>query len=104
MDYVRSLDPQIIPYNDEDEDQHVQPGEILNHRYRDELSLDSSVYNRHPTSNISNCRDVDPPMKDMYAVRFICMPHVLISECAPVWENGMAIFTITKESTGQCTR
>jgi hypothetical protein len=31
---------------------------------------------------------------------FICMPLVLISECAAeVWETGMAISTIAKEST-----
>jgi hypothetical protein len=76
VDYVRSLDPQIIPYNDGNEDQMVQPGDVLNHGYKDELSLDYSLYDGHSTDDIPNCRDVDPLMKDMYAVRFIWMPCI----------------------------
>ena len=73
MDYVRSLVPQIIPYNDEDEDQNIQPGDVLNHGYKDDLSLDYSVYEEHSTGYIPNYCDVGPPMKDMYAVHLICM-------------------------------
>jgi hypothetical protein len=77
VDYIRSLDPQIVPYNDDKEDQNVQPGDVLNHGYKDELSLDYSVYDGHSYDDcISNCSDVDPPMKDMYAVRFFWMPHI----------------------------
>jgi hypothetical protein len=74
VDYVRSLDPQIITYNDKDEDQNVQPKDILNHEYKDELSLDYPMYDGHSTDYIPNCRDVDPLMKDMYAVLlFACI-------------------------------
>jgi hypothetical protein len=73
VDYIRSLDPQIIPYNDDNEDQNVQPKDVLNHEYKDKISLEYSVYDVDPTNSITKCREVDPPMKDMYAVRFICM-------------------------------
>jgi hypothetical protein len=75
VDYVRGLNPQITPYDDDDEDQNVQPGDVLNHGYKDELCLDYSVYDGRSTDYIPNCRDVDSPMKDMYALRFICMPR-----------------------------
>ena len=75
MDYVRSLDPEIIPYDDDNEDQNIQPGDILNHGHKDKLSLDYTVYDRQSTDYISNYRDVDPPMKDMYALHFICVPR-----------------------------
>ena len=73
--YVRSLDAEVIPYNDGDEDQNIQPEDVLNHGHKDKLSLDFSMYDQRSTDYISNCRDVDPPMKDMYALRFICVPH-----------------------------
>jgi hypothetical protein len=84
MDYMRSLDPQIIPYNDDNEDQNVQPGDILNHGYKDEFSLDYSVYDGNPADYIAMSRDVDPPMKDMYAVFYLHASHVLISGFAAV--------------------
>jgi hypothetical protein len=68
VDYVRSLNPQIIPYNDDNEDQNVRPGDVLNHEYKDELPLDYSMYDGHSTDYIPSCGDVDLPMKDMYAV------------------------------------
>jgi hypothetical protein len=74
-DYILSLDPQITPYNDDNEDQNVQPGDVLNHGYKDDLSLDYSMYDGHSTDYIPNCGDVNPSMKDMYAVRLICMPR-----------------------------
>jgi hypothetical protein len=74
VNYIRSLDSQIIPYNDGEEDQTVQPEDILNHGYRDELSLDYSVHDGHPTQYLPNCHDVGSPMKDMYALGFICTP------------------------------
>lgn len=69
MDYVRGLDSQIIPYSEDNEDQNVQPGDVLNHGYKDELSLDYSMYDVHSTGYIPSCGDVSLPMKDMYAVR-----------------------------------
>ena len=69
MDYVRGLDSQIIPYNDDTEDQNIRPGDVLNHGYKDELSLDYSTYEGHPTEYTPGCGDVDLPLKDMYAVR-----------------------------------
>ena len=69
VDYVRSLDSQIVPCEEnENENQIVQPGDFSNHEYKDGLSLDYSVYDGPITVNISNCPDVDSPMKDMYAV------------------------------------
>jgi hypothetical protein len=74
LNYIRCLDSQIIPYNDEDEDQTVQPEDILNHGYRDELSLDHSVYEGHPTRYFPNRHDIGSPMKDMCALGFIYTP------------------------------
>lgn len=70
VDYVRSLDPQVMPYNDEDEDQNIKPEDVLNHGYKDELSLDYSVYDGHSIDNIPNCHDVNSPVNNMYAFRF----------------------------------
>lgn len=75
VDYVRSLDPQITPYDDDNEDQNVQAGDVLNHGYKDELCLDYSVYDGHSMDYIPNAGDVDSPIKDMYGLRFICMPR-----------------------------
>ena len=77
VDYVCGLDSRIIPYDDNNEDQDVRPGDILNHGYKEELCLDYSVYDGRSTDCIPNCDDVDSesPMKDMYALRFICMPR-----------------------------
>jgi hypothetical protein len=75
VNYIRSLDPQVIPYNDDNEDQTVQPGDILNHGYKDELSLDYSVYDEHSIDHIPNCRDIDPLVEDMYALRLMSLPR-----------------------------
>jgi hypothetical protein len=75
VDYIRDLNPQITPYDDDNEDQNVQLGDFLNHGYKDELCLDYSVYDGRSTDYTPNCRDVDSPMNDMYAHRFICMPR-----------------------------
>ena len=75
MDYARSLDSPIIPYNDDNDEQDVGPGDILNHEYKDVQSLDYSVYDCDSTECSPKSGDVDPPMKDMYAVRSICIPH-----------------------------
>jgi hypothetical protein len=71
VDYARNLDSQVIPYNDDNEDQNIQPGDLLSYEYKDEQSLDYSVYDGHSSDYIPNCGDVDPLVKDMYAVRLI---------------------------------
>ena len=79
VDYAQSLDSQIISYNDDNEDQNVQPEDILNHECKDDLSLDYSVYDGHSTLHsteyIPKCGDVDSPMKEMYVICLICVPH-----------------------------
>ena len=105
VDYVRGLNPRITPYNDDNEDQIIQPGDVLNHGYKDELRLDYSVYDGRSTDYTPNCRDVGSPMKDMYDLRFVCMPlQLFTSECAVVWGSGMANFTMTTEPTGKRPR
>ena len=76
VDYIRGLDPQIIPYDDDNEDQNVRICDVLNHGYKDELSLDLSMYDGHSTGYIPNCGDVDPQTKDMYAVRLLFIPRM----------------------------
>jgi hypothetical protein len=75
VDYVRSLDSQVIPFNNDDEDQNV--GDILKLGHKEGLFLDYSGYDGCSIDYIPNCHDVDPPLKDMWAVRFICMVHTL---------------------------
>ena len=65
MDYVRRLDPEAIPYNEDNEDTNVQPGDILKGEYKDELSLDDWVYDGHSIDDIPDHRDVEPPLKNM---------------------------------------
>jgi hypothetical protein len=65
VDYVRSLDPPVIPYNDANEDQNVKLEDVLKYEYMDELSLDNWVYDGHSIDNAPNYRDVEPPLKDM---------------------------------------
>jgi hypothetical protein len=72
--YVRGLDPEVISYgeyddddDDDDEDQSVRPEKLLNHEYRDELSLDNWVYDGSLTDDIPNHGDIELPIKDLYA-------------------------------------
>ncbi|KAI0249341.1 hypothetical protein BJV78DRAFT_1347821 [Lactifluus subvellereus] len=65
VNYVRDLDPPVIPYNDASEDQNVKPEDILKYEYTDELALDSWVYDGHSTEDIPSYRDVKPPLKDI---------------------------------------
>jgi hypothetical protein len=74
MDYIRTLDPQVLPYNDDTEDQNVRPKDILNYEYKDELSLDDWVYDGHSTDDIPSHPEVDSLSDDMYALRFIRIP------------------------------
>jgi hypothetical protein len=65
-DYVRTLDPPVIPPTDTkeglDEDQNVGRGE-----HTDRLILDDWVYDGRPIDDALLYRDAEPPLKDMYA-------------------------------------
>lgn len=76
VDYVRGLGYQTISHNDDDEDQDIQPREILNYSYKDELSIEDGVYDKHSNGDIPDYRDVEPPLKDMYVLASICMDHI----------------------------
>ncbi|KAH9171872.1 hypothetical protein EDB89DRAFT_2070428 [Lactarius sanguifluus] len=64
-DYVRNLDPPVVPYNDSDEDQNVRLEDILKHEYKDELALDDWVYDGHSIDDAPNYPDAEPPLKDI---------------------------------------
>ena len=68
MDYVRGLDPPVIPYDDVNEDQNINPKDILKFDYTDELTLGDSVYDEHSTEDIPSYGDVEPPLRDMWAL------------------------------------
>jgi hypothetical protein len=68
-DYVRTLDPPVIPSTDANEDQNVGQGEVLKYEPKDDLLLDGWVYDGHSIDDTPNYRDVEPPLKDMYALR-----------------------------------
>ena len=73
VDYVRGLRQDVIPYNDDDD---IQPGNILNYGYKDELSVDNGMYDGHSVDDISDYGDVEPALKDMYVLTFICTNHI----------------------------
>jgi hypothetical protein len=66
-DYVRTLDPPVIQSADINEDQNVGQGEVLKYEPKDNLLLDDRVYNGHSVDDTPNYRDVEPPLKEMYA-------------------------------------
>jgi hypothetical protein len=65
VDYVRSLNPPVIPYDDANEDQNVKLEDVLKYEYMDELSLDNWVYDGQSIDDTPNYRNVEPPLKDM---------------------------------------
>lgn len=65
MDYVRSLSSPVIAYNDDAEDPNVNPEDILNYEYSDDLSLDLWVYDGHSVDDIPIYGDVGSALKDM---------------------------------------
>jgi hypothetical protein len=70
VDYIRGLYSYVAPYNDDDdEDQSVQPEAILNYEHKDELCLDDGVYCEQFSDAIPNDGEVEPPLKDLYALR-----------------------------------
>jgi hypothetical protein len=76
VDYVRGLRHEVILYDDDNEEQDVQPGDFLNYGYKDEPSVDNGMYDGHSVDDISNYGDVEPPLKDMYVLTFICINHI----------------------------
>ena len=76
VDYVRGLRQEVTLYNDDNEEQDVQPGDILNYGYKDELSVDNGMYDGRSIDDIPDYGDVEPPLKDMYVLSFICMNHI----------------------------
>jgi hypothetical protein len=65
VDYVRSLNPPVIPYDDANEDQNVKLEDVLKYEYMDELSLGNWVYDGQSIDDTPNYRNVEPPLKDM---------------------------------------
>ncbi|KAH9034702.1 hypothetical protein EDB85DRAFT_2288949 [Lactarius pseudohatsudake] len=64
-EYVRNLDPRVIPYDDANEDKDVKLEEILKYEHKDELALDDWVYEGHSIDDTPNYSDVEPPLKDI---------------------------------------
>jgi hypothetical protein len=73
MDYVLSLKPVVIPYDDVKEDQNIKLQDILKYEYTGELSLEDWVYDGHSTEDIPSYSDIKPPLKDMCAFLFTCI-------------------------------
>ena len=69
-DYVRTLNSRVIPYNDSNEDQNVRLEDILKHEYKDELTLGDWVYDGHSIDDTPNYGEVEPPLKELYALHF----------------------------------
>jgi hypothetical protein len=67
VDYVQNVYPFVSLYDD-NEDQHVQPGDILNYEHKDEPSLDDWVYCEQFAGAIPNDGDAELPLNDLYAL------------------------------------
>lgn len=76
-EYHRGLTHQVIPYNDDNEDQDVEPERILNYECKMELSVDEGMYDGHSIYDIPCNRDVVPPWTDMCVFTFIWMNRML---------------------------
>jgi hypothetical protein len=61
------------PYDEDSEDQNIQPKDVLNYELKDEVSLDDWVYDEQFADAILNYGDVEPSLKDLYA---LCMSHI----------------------------
>ncbi|KAI9464115.1 hypothetical protein BJY52DRAFT_887632 [Lactarius psammicola] len=64
-DYVRNIYPQVIPYDDANEDEDVKLDEILKYEHKDELALDYWVYDGHSIDDTPNYGEVEQPLKDI---------------------------------------
>ncbi|KAH8987709.1 hypothetical protein EDB83DRAFT_2535566 [Lactarius deliciosus] len=64
-DYVRTLNPLVIPYNDSNEDQNIKVEDVLKHERMDALALGDWVYDGHSIDDTPNYPDVEPPLKDI---------------------------------------
>ena len=62
---MRSFSQPVTSYDDANEDQNVEPKDILNYDHKNEQVLDYWVYDGHSISDIPDYRDVGPPLKDM---------------------------------------
>ena len=52
----------------------------MKHEYKDEVALDDWVYDGHSIDDTPNYGDVEPPLKDMYALHFhFYLPLILIA-------------------------
>jgi len=86
-DYFLDFDIGVIPYDDANEHQGVNPEEVLKHKYRDEMSLEYWVYDGHTIDDVPNYSDVEPPLNYMYALQFFCM-SVYLNLLTPVAQFG----------------
>ena len=76
--YVRNLDPLVIPYDDANEDQDVKLDEILKYEYNDELALADWVYDGHSIDDAPDYGDVEAPLKDMYVLHsYLCSDSLI---------------------------
>ena len=70
---MQGLSHQVTFYEDDNEDQNVESKDVLNYDYKDDQVLDLWVYDGHSVDDMPNCRDVESPLKDMWAPCFIFM-------------------------------
>ncbi|KAI9438361.1 hypothetical protein H4582DRAFT_257215 [Lactarius indigo] len=64
-EYVRNLDPLVIPYDDTNEDKDVKLEEILKYEHKDELALADWVYDGHSIDDTPNYGNTESPLRDI---------------------------------------
>jgi hypothetical protein len=62
---VRSFGFPVTPYECGNEDQNVDPKDILKYNYEDDRVLCDWVYDGHSIDDIPDYGDVEPPLEDM---------------------------------------
>jgi hypothetical protein len=78
MDYVRNFICLPLSPDDADEDQLVEPEDLLRYECKDELALDEWVYDGHSIDDTPDYDHILSPLKDMCVYYFVNIPSILI--------------------------
>ena len=74
MDYVRNFIPLPLSPDDADEDQLMEPKDLLTYECKDEVALDEWVYDGHSIDDTPNYPDILSPLKNMCVYHFVSTP------------------------------
>jgi len=100
VDYLRSIDPEVIPYNKDNEDGNIQPGDVLNWEYKEELSLDDWMYiqrhARHSSMFESSAWRLQNPFRIRMKMNLTGPTRRVSSQPRQRWAPRMTIFALNR--------